>query len=139
MHWTLQVLIAVSALCLVGNAVRAKVTGSVYTPGLAICGAWSVQQVWWWLAGGDNATLFLLCDTAIIALIFRSLPRPTEWLILALFPVEWACQAYGGGATAWWINWSAVLAQMVLGLPWPAFAPAKGLVTHGPLRVEGAI
>lgn len=137
MHWTLQILVALCMACLFGNAVRVVSTGKVYFPGLLICAAWGLQQSYWFITGENDATLFLACDAAIIATLFRSLPSPREWLILGLFPVEWAAQAYGSGALSWWINWAAVALQMVLGLPWLASQSINHTVSHGPLRVEG--
>src|SRR5688572_24496682 len=110
MHWTLQSLLAISAVCLIGNAVQSAMTGSVRMSGVLICSAWAVQQAFWALTGSDSLTLFLLCDAVLLAWFYRHsrgvLEQAAGWLILptmgsALF------QHFNGGHTlfSWWLNY----------------------------------
>jgi hypothetical protein len=145
MHWTLLVLITLSAACLIGNAVQLVIAGSVRLIGLLICGGWVVQQLYWARTGTDSILLFIVCDCIIIAWYLEEhwLRRRTfdtrERLIALTIPPTTALVIYAQvrGApttTSWWINWWLVAAQMVLGMPTPARQPASGSVSHGTLR-----
>ena len=122
--------------CIAGNAVQWHRTRTFRTVGLMVCGAWALQQFIWRQTGQDSLIVFAACDLAIIATALRgdALAR----LIIALMPVGWACIALawwsGPSPSAWWINWGAVVLQMLLGLPWGVFENAGPNVSHGPLR-----
>ncbi len=138
MHWTLALTLALCAISITANAARYSITGQVRASGLAVCLGWALQQGYWTATGADSLGLFLLCD-GIILLIVLQQHHWSDRAIAALMAVCWACYGLtdllGPGKQIWWTNWSAVAAQMVLGLPWPAFEPTRGMVTHGPLRV----
>lgn len=138
MHWTLLTLISLSAFCIFANAVQCVMVGSVRTSGLLVCGAWTLQQLHWTETGTDSITLFLACDAALVTYLLN---RRTDWrerIILYTIPLTTALTTYAHfyevTVMGWWINWYIVVAQMVLGLPTPAFQPASGTVSHGMLR-----
>ncbi len=142
MNWTLALTLALCAVAIAANAARYHAVGKVRASGLAVCAAWAVQQGYWTATGEDSLALFLLGDMAILWLVLRH-RHWSDMAIGGLMAVCWACYGltdlWGPERHVWWMNWCAVVTQMVLGLPWPAFEPTKGMVTHGPLRAEGAI
>jgi len=127
MHWTLAVLIALCGLCALLNLFQFAFTRTVRGAGLLICGAWAVQQSYWWTTGGDSFALIAACDAGIIGWFVWRLYRGRtfdlgERMIAATIPLTTALVAFAwlnGGATteSWWANWWIVAGQMTAGLP----------------------
>lgn len=137
MHWTFALLASLATLCLAANAWRLIDVGNVRPVGLAVCGGWILQQTAWLETGQDSLAIFLLCDGIILWLAARE-RHWTSLLIAALMVVCWACYGlnllWGPERNVWIANYTAVLLQFVLGLPWPAIQRTGHTVSHGPLR-----
>lgn len=124
MHWTLLTLLGLCGLGMMLNLALFAFVRSVRIAGLLICGAWMLQQAYWWLTGSDSFALFLACDIGIIAWFVtrRRAFDASERLIAASIPITTALAFYeylNGGHTifSWWVNWYLVAAQMIAGLP----------------------
>lgn len=136
MHWTLSALFCVAAACLFGNAIQQAKVGSVRPVGIAVCMGWVAQQAIWYSTGSDSLAVFLLCDGIILWLAWRD-RHWTALAIIGLMAVCWACYFdWGPERSKWWINWTAVVLQMVLGLPWPALQRIGFSISHGTRRGE---
>lgn len=138
MHWTLQLLIGLSLLCLAGNAVQAVMVRSVRSSGLLVCLAWAVQEAYWFITGGDSFALFLICDAILVWWFVRHSSGEAERIAGALI-LPTTCLAvfqklYGHTETTWWVNYWIVAAQMALCLPRPKFQRSLHSYSHGRLR-----
>lgn len=140
MHWTLQALIGLCIICAALNVAQKAMVGSVRLIGILICASWMIQQSWWAFTGSDNLVIILACDAVIAGWLWSRwgcLDR-AERIIAAILPVTVACYlwqfAFGESAMRWWLNWSLVASQMVIGLP--SLNMGRGLhnYSHGPLR-----
>lgn len=135
LHWTLQLTILACCICAVGNAWAWKFSGRVRISGLLVCSFWALQQFHWWMTGGDSLALFIASDGM---LLWYLLHRRGDWrdqMIATLVPVTAALYvtAYFDGQTAtlWWLNWTAVFAQMMLGMPDYKFPSPLSEMRHG--------
>lgn len=139
MHWTVQLMIALCAACAALNAIQAKRTGTVRVSGMLVCAMWAVQQTYWYSVRDDSLALFIACDAGLWVYFKKAGTRCAEDdLIEALIWPTLACgiAMHFGGRTAplYWLNWSMVLAQMLLGLPRPKWQRSLKDFSHGPLR-----
>lgn len=140
LHWTLIAILMLCAGCAALNIVQMAVTGTMRATGLLVCGFWAMQQVWWLSAGSDSLPLMLACDGLLVAFLLhrRAANDWSDWLILAIAPATMACylQAELTGQTIlnWWLNWSLVAVQMLLGFPRNKHQTCLPTYTHGPLR-----
>lgn len=145
MHWTLQILILLCVAAAIFNAVEWIVARQLRVVGVLVCAAWSVQEVYWWVTGGDSFALFVASDASIVGwFLWKRFMRQrefdlTERLIALSIPFTTALAAFqwlnGGHTTAsWWINWGLVAGQMLLGLPLLKGQKVGGSLSHGKLR-----
>ncbi len=140
-HWTVFVMSGVCLICGVLNSLQWKMTGAVRPFGLAVCAAWALQEAVWWEMGEDSVILIFACDFAILWAAWKRRPllEVSDRLIIAILPATMACVLFiklNGHPTAnsFWVNWSMVLAQMLLGLPRPKWQRGLSFFSHGPLR-----
>lgn len=141
MHWTVLTMIGLCLACLVLNVVQWRMVGGVRGFGIAVCAAWALQEAVWWEMRADSIILIYACDITILWLAWRRRPLLdiTDRMIVAAILPTMACVLFAklnGGATpaSYWLNWSIVLAQMVLGLPRPKWQWGLKEFSHGPLR-----
>lgn len=134
MHWTQSVLLALTMLCLIGNAVRIEQVGCVRPIGLAVCLSWLLQYAVW-LQYGEQIPLFLACDAVVLWFAFRG-RHWTDRAVAALMLVCWAALAAtyfrGPEKLTWYIGWVAVVIQAILSQPWPATQRMRFSISHGP-------
>jgi hypothetical protein len=140
LHWTLWVLIELSAGCALLNLAQWWAVGRVRPVGLMVCACWAVQQAWWMATGSDNLPLTLACDGLILVYLgvqWKGLSR-VDMSIFVIILETMACYLprylIAESVGLWWLNWSLVALAMVLGLP--MFKPQQiaGSVSHGPFR-----
>lgn len=142
MHWTLQANLWLCALCLALNAWQWSRAGSVRPVGMLICAAWAAQEGVWASYGGSLPLVIAggLCDALIAVYALRHCALPTtDRIVVALLPASFAAAVFAhvdGHSASWWLSWSIVAAQMVLGLPRPKLQRIWGQVSHGRLRPE---
>lgn len=134
MHWTLQAMIGLCLICAAGNFARFAMVRSVRITGALVCGGWLLQQAWWARFESDSLAIMLACDVLILRYIANMDRSKTGLAIACLMPVCWACYLSPGTGLWWWINWSAVAAQMALAMPWPSRQRASLSYSHGSLK-----
>lgn len=143
LHWTLWALVELCFGCLLLNFIQWRAVGAVRLSGIIVCATWAVQQAWWASTGLNSLALAIACDSLILLFFLsrRGANNASDWLIFALTPATMMIYIpeYLGEQTVqgWWINWSVVVAQMILGMPRGSRQRIPLEVTHGPLRKVG--
>jgi hypothetical protein len=131
MHWT---------LALIAYLVLWAMAGGLWRRGsLALAGAWAIGQAYWAITGNSIPIgLYWPLDLVVIAAFLHWRTSKLDWLIIALFPLEWAIYFAETGAGQWWALWALTCIQLALAGPWPWVQRAAETYTHGP-RMRGAI
>lgn len=143
MHWTLLALLELCAGCVLLNLIQWRAVGKPRLTGILVCSAWAVQQVWWAI-DGNSLVLTLTCDVLLLWYFLgrRASNHWSDWLICVLIPATMLIYVpeylYGQTVRGWWLNWSLVAIQMLLGLPMGSRQKIGGSVSHGELKHGGA-
>jgi len=130
MHWTLLV------MC--GLVVWAM-SGALWRPGsLALAASWFVGQLWFAYTGNSTPIgLYLLLDPMVLLAVWFYRASILDWVIIGIFPLEWAIYATTEGIEQWFWLWYLAGAQMLCAGPWVQIQRASTSVSHGPLRAGG--
>ncbi|MEP0179349.1 MAG: hypothetical protein ABJC83_23290 [Roseobacter sp.] len=100
--------------------------------------AWVVAEFYFRISGNQvPVQLYLFLDCAIITFVLLGRKLPTDWAILAIFPVMWTLYFTETGAVQWWALYWLALTQLFLAGPWFLFQKAKLLYDRGPLKAQG--
>lgn len=126
MHWTL-----VTTCYLVAWAMAA---GPWRLSSVALVASWMVGQAWFCATGDSTPVrLYLILDPLVIAATMHWRGSWLDWVVLALFPVEWWAYDRMSGVPQWWALWGLSSAQLLAAGPWPQVQRMFGSVSHGPL------
>lgn len=131
MHWTL-----VTTCCLVVWALA----GGIWRPGsAALAASWMFGQLWYVLSG-DSVPLgvYLLLDPLVVLAVVFWRASMLDWLIVAIFPLEWVIYFAMEGSEQWWLLFWCSSVQLLCAGPWPQLQKTLSSVSHGPLRQIGA-
>lgn len=127
MHWTLAVTCVLVAWAIVAGPWR---LGSV-----ALAASWMIAQTWFYCTGeAVPVKLYYLLDVYSIAVLILWRTTWSDWLIVALYPVEWYVYENLAGVDQWWILWALSGVQLMLAGPWAQVQRTLHTVSHGPLR-----
>ena len=126
LHWTLYAIAAGVAWA----------TLAYWRPGsVALALSWVIAQVWWLYTGEYLPFgLYRVLDVMVIAAMFIQSRHVLDWLILAIFPVQWLAYNWQDEVSAWWFLWALALVQMILAGPWPARRKIGGAFKSAPRR-----
>lgn len=130
MHWTLLVM-----CCLVVWALG----GALWRPGsLALAASWCVAQMWYiYTADSTPLGLYLLLDPIVLLTVWFYRGSMLDWIIIAVFPLQWVTYVATEGIEQWWILLYLAGAQLLCAGPWAQIQRASKSVSHGPLRAGG--
>ena len=126
MHWTL-----VTTCYLVAWAIAA---GPWRIGSIALVASWLVGQAWF-CATGDALPIrvYLILDPLVIAAVLHWRGSWLDWVILAIFPLEWVAYDQPDVVRQWWTLWGLSSVQLLAAGPWPQIQRILSAVSHGPL------
>lgn len=126
MHWTL------ATTCVL--IVWAMAAGPWRLGSIALAASWMIAQAWYcWSGESVPLLLYHLLDAVVIAAVLNWRGSWLDWIILALFPLEWWVYGQMTGTPQWWALWGLSSLQFVAAGPWPQVQRMWHTVSHGPL------
>lgn len=129
MHWTLAMIACFVAWAFVAAPWR---KGS-----LVLAVSWMAGQAVY-IATGEAVPIWLYAPLDVVVLASVLYWRTTwlDWIIAAIFPLQWWAYFNLEGAGQWWVLWALAAVQMLAAGPWPNIYRALYSFTHGPLRAK---
>lgn len=122
---------------LYGVVVFWLVPGAIWRPAaLALLLSWFAGELAWEeLHIYVPLKLYIAADACVIASVLARQRGATDWLILAIFPIEWVCYftPMPERQQWFWLYW-LVLMQFILAGPWVQVQRAIPWPTHGPRK-----